>query len=69
MRLPSMVPSGSSRVAWRALGGMHMEETLRGPPPGDPNKDGQPDHLHVPGGQTLRPEFAQEVVALEEVAA
>ena len=37
--------------------------------PRDPNKDGQPDHLHVPGGQTLRPEFAQEVVALEEVAA
>lgn len=37
--------------------------------PRDPSEDGQPDHLRVPGGQTLRPEFAQEVVALEEVEA
>ena len=36
--------------------------------PRGPNEDGQPDHLRVPGGQTLRPEFAQEMVALEEVA-
>ena len=46
--------------------------TLRRPAEGlpqDPSEDGQPDHPCVPGGQMLRPEFAQEAVGLQEVGA
>ena len=35
----------------------------------NPAEDGQPDPVRMPGGRKLRPEFAQEAAALEEVGA